>query len=775
MKYPKLFLSKLLEKKDFYSSSAQSKSISKQLAINLAVTVGVILMIALILNCSYNSYRDTKNLNKKADETISDLCGFLLLPLWNVDYISIRQIGEVALQDDLIDVLIIKEGRDIIFSLDKNSGFPILFRNRIIEYKGIVIGEVTVGITTRMVEKGRQSFVSSFGITLLMIFFSLYIGTKYFIHHFLKSPLNQLNSIVHSYASGQYSAKNITLPYLEFQQFGEILSHMGSTIQSQITALSQADNLLTHLNEMVFRISVPAGRCEYINPAVNSVFGYSMKDAYNSRCLLQSIIHPDFKNRFEESWANIQNNLLDPVYEYKIIDPDGNERWILQSNSAILDDIGNIIAIQGCCSNITERKNGEKEKREMEDQLRQSQKIEAIGRVAGGVAHDFNNILGITIGNIDLAIQALPSGHPVRPRLDNIAVASHRAKDVVKQLLSFCRKTEQKREPVKVDAILKESTQLLRSSIPRSIKIRSNIPENLAAINGDATQIQQVIINLCTNASHAMEKTGGTLTITLKESHFSPHPALHERAGRGLEVLQNVSLFNSKADPRYVQLTIQDTGCGIDPSIKDKIFDPYFTTKDIDKGTGMGLSIVQGIVKSHDGHISIDSTPGRGTRVTILFPAIFADTTQISESNSSRIKNGNEQILVVDDEPMMVEMCSDALERLGYGVTCHTNPIRALSCFRETPWKFDLIITDMSMPDLSGDRLIEEMLFIRPDIPVIICSGFNTKLNHEHLITQGATAILDKPFNIDDLGRTIREILDRNSVADPVFNTVAKA
>ncbi|SLM32925.1 putative Histidine kinase [Desulfamplus magnetovallimortis] len=334
---------------------------------------------------------------------------------------------------------------------------------------------------------------------------------------------------------------------------------------------------------------------------------------------------------------------------------------------------------------------------------------------------------------------------------------------MIRQLLSFCRKGEQKREPVKIDELLEESSQLLRSSIPRNIKIRSNIADNIPPISGDATQIQQVILNLCTNAAHAMEKNGGTLTIELHEIPSLPTPDNHEQDGsvNDTESTQTFSALHSGSANKYVQLIIRDTGCGIEPAIKDKIFDPYFTTKDIDKGTGMGLSIVQGIVKSHDGHISVSSTQGRGTRFKILFPAV-SDSRNQEIATPLRSLHGNEQILIVDDEPMLVEMFCEALEHFGYRVTSCTNPLRALSRFKESPWKFDLVMTDMSMPDISGDRLMEELLLIRPDIPIIVCSGFNAALEREELINKGAKEVLDKPFDIETLGLTIRQVLENN-------------
>ena len=318
--------------------------------------------------------------------------------------------------------------------------------------------------------------------------------------------------------------------------------------------------------------------------------------------LLKSIIHPDHQERVDRIWNGIAENVIDPFYEYKIIDGSGETRWILQSNAPIYDDEGRVIAIDGCCSDITQQKNSEMEKLALEEQLRHSQKAEAIGRLTGGIAHDFNNILGIIIGNLDLAIQEIDKKERVRKKLDAIHVAAQRAREVVSQLLNFTRKKDQKREVVDVNDIVNASVQLLRSSFPSHIDIDWHIEKKLPPIAGDATQIHQVLINICTNAMHAMEEKGGTLTIDVRRYRFtddnitaihfdkSPPPSKpFDSTGDSLNRIENHTLRD--ADTEFVALKITDTGVGIDSDILEVIFDPYFTTKPMDKGNGLGLSI----------------------------------------------------------------------------------------------------------------------------------------------------------------------------------------
>jgi PAS domain S-box-containing protein len=365
---------------------------------------------------------------------------------------------------------------------------------------------------------------------------------------------------------------------------------------------------------------------------------------------------------------------------------------------------------------ITARKKAEKEKASLEAQLLHAQKMESIGTLSGGIAHDFNNLLGIILGNTELAMEDVEELHSAKYNLMEIRTASLRARDVVKQLLSFSRKTDAKQRPVKLVQIVENVLSFLRSSIPMSIEIHKNIPydtDNI--ILADATQINQVMINLFTNAVHAMEDTGGVITIGIQNVYLDQVSA---------PFYPDLSLGN------YVKLTVSDTGTGIDHEIKDRIFDPYFTTKEVGKGSGIGLSVVHGIVKSHNGAIYVDSKFGKGTTFSILFPATEEEAVIETEA-IEKLSTGNERILFVDDEKSMAEIGRRRLERLGYQVEAKTNPIEALELFRADPDQFDLVITDMTMPHITGDKLVKEILKIRPDMPTILCTGFSEKIDEE--------------------------------------------
>jgi PAS domain S-box-containing protein len=394
---------------------------------------------------------------------------------------------------------------------------------------------------------------------------------------------------------------------------------------------------------------------------------------------------------------------------------------------------------------ITARKKAEEEKAALESQLLHARKMESIGTLSGGIAHDFNNLLGIILGNAEMAMDDVPELHPAKFNLNEIRTASLRARDVVKQLLSFGRKTDPKQRPVKLVQIAEDALKFLRSSIPTSIEIRQNIPVDTDdSILADSTQINQVMINLCTNAAHAMEDTGGVMTIGIQNIYLDQISA---------------AVYPHLPPGNYVKLTVSDTGPGIDPEIKNRIFDPYFTTKEVGKGSGIGLSVVHGIVKNHNGAISVDSKFGKGTTFSILFP-VAEEEAVIETEPVEKLSTGNERILIVDDEESMAEIGRRRLERLGYRVEAKTNAIEALELFRADPDQFDLVITDMTMPHITGDKLVKEILKIRPDMPTILCTGFSEKIDEEKAKEIGVRQYIEKPFDRGKLSRLVRKVLD---------------
>ena len=400
---------------------------------------------------------------------------------------------------------------------------------------------------------------------------------------------------------------------------------------------------------------------------------------------------------------------------------------------------------------VTAARQAQEETRKLERQLYESQKMEAIGTLAGGIAHDFNNILGAIIGYAEMAA-AQPDSKKLRRYADQILAAGLRAKDLVSQILTFSRHHEHHKKPMDLRIITKETLKLLRSTMPANIEISFNIAGIPFTIDGDPTQMHQIIMNICTNAAHAMGEKGGTLDIRLTQEELS----LFESAELQLK------------PGSYVRLTISDTGCGIESAIIDRIFDPFFTTKKIGEGTGLGLSVVYGIVKNHEGHIQVKSTPGAGTTFNIYLPFLNAAQFSITEaSGAESLPGGQEHILFVDDEKQLVDLAHRNLSALGYQVTVCSDSREALDIFKSDPDRFDLIITDMTMPYLSGSDLSRRVFDIRPGQPVILCTGYSDFITPEKATQIGIKDFILKPLSRKTLASAVRKALDENNLSIP--------
>jgi signal transduction histidine kinase len=381
---------------------------------------------------------------------------------------------------------------------------------------------------------------------------------------------------------------------------------------------------------------------------------------------------------------------------------------------------------------------------EIEKQLAQSQKMEAIGTLAGGIAHDFNNILASVMGYTELALEDVEKGSSVERFLREIQIGGNRAKDLVRQILTFARRQgNEPAEAIQVAPVAKEVLKLIRSSLPSTIEIRSDISSE-AFVLGAPIAIHQILLNLCTNAGSAMEADGGVLTVSLRD------------------VFLDDQTDGSPVPGPYLELCVSDTGVGIPPDVLDAIFEPYFTTKGPGEGTGMGLAVVHGILKSLGGGISVKSQPGKGTRFTVLLPAAsedkFCEAEGFPEGNVW--PTGTERILFVDDDSAIGKLGRETLERLGYSVTARSDGAEALDWFRSRANEFDLIITDMTMPKMRGDQLVEFVREIRPNLPVVACTGFSRHLSEERIREMRIDAVLYKPISLPELAQTVRRVLD---------------
>ena len=390
---------------------------------------------------------------------------------------------------------------------------------------------------------------------------------------------------------------------------------------------------------------------------------------------------------------------------------------------------------------LDQRKRLEQERAQMINQLQQAQKMEAIGTLAGGIAHDFNNILSAVLGFTELSLSEASVGTILHNNLQQVLQAALRAKDLIRQILTFSRQSKAEPKPVKFGPIIMEALKLLRATLAANINIQHDLHSE-AYVMADSTQLHQVIINLCANAGHAMQNEGGVLEVILRDLHNHQPMPDHQAPDPGL----------------YVELIVKDTGLGMTPEIIKRICDPFFTTKEIGQGTGMGLAVVHGIVKSCRGVLKVSSQPGKGSVFRILLPAIQqADIPKATIA--AELAMGHEHILFVDDEPLQTELAVQMLGRLGYRVTATTDCMQALAYFSEAPEQFDLVITDMNMPKMTGKAMATQLLKIRPDIPIILCSGYSDLIDKPRTAEMGIREYLMKPIAMRDMADTIRRVL----------------
>ena len=514
-----------------------------------------------------------------------------------------------------------------------------------------------------------------------------------------------------------------------------------------ITQIKQAEKVLQESEER-FRLMTeaipqqvwtaqPDGSLDYVNQRVIEYFERPLEDLIGHGW--QEFLHPDDLPVCLMRWEEALRTNQPYDIEFRLRrGKDQAFRWHLGRALPIVNQEGQVVRWFGTNTDVTEFK-------QLENQVRQSQKMEAIGTLAGGIAHDFNNILMGVIGYTELAKQKVGGNEAVIRNLDEVLLAGQRAKELVQQILAFSRQTEQERQPLDLQLVVKEVCKFLRATFPATIDIRQNFTETPTIIFGDPIQMHQVVMNLCANAEHAMRESGGLLELTV--DHVSDEP---DRRG---------TLPDLKGGP-FIRLTVRDSGAGIKPEVARRIFDPFFTTKGVGEGTGMGLAVVHGIVSSHGGTIHVESEPGKGTTFTIYFPEIEARSPQGEDyALQQEFLMGHGRILFVEDEEPLARLGEEAMRGLGYEVLVRTSSVEALEVFRADPFSFDVVVTDQTMPNITGEVLARELLQLRPDVPIILCTGFSHAITPEKAKAMGIRAFLLKPLLIRDLGRVLRDVL----------------
>lgn len=681
----------------------------------------------------------------------------------NIEYVFAEKQGEVIVHTfdkgvprGLLNLEPMDDTTDVDISPIVNNQGEIIYHLR------VGIGDpahsmLHLGVSDKRI---RAELAPHRNIMLIVGFFLLAtvpLVLALFLSRLISRPLNVLRNGVKRIGSGELDYRFDMATGDEVEQLVNDINTMAGKLetlrdglQGQITERMQAEGALAKQTELLNNIlaNVP-----------QNVFWKDKNSVYmgcnNAFAKVAGLKNPEgvigkndydlpWKKREAEFFRQCDRKVIDagtPIYDIEdtLTTIDGEEKNVITSMVPLKDQEGNVSGVLGLHYDITERKR-------MEETLKQTQKMEAIGTLAGGIAHDFNNILGGIIGYTELAEGDMDRNSPAFDCLQQVLKLASRAKDLVRQILTFSRKSQEKRRPILLSTIVKEEAKMLRSTLPSTIEIRQKINDKDGMVNADPTQLHQVVMNLCTNAAHAMEGSSGILEIALSSVMVTEQDSTKR-------------YHNIRPGP-FMELKISDTGTGIDSRIIHRIFEPFFTTKDKEKGTGMGLAVVHGIVRDYSGDIIVESNLGKGTSFTILFPRIVSEPDR-EEVSSLVVPTGRERILFVDDEKMLLDLGKKMLETLGYHVTAIDGSLEALKAYRKSSDSFDLVITDQTMPHLTGYDMSKQILEINPSARIILCTGYSDSITPQKVEAVGIKALLYKPINRSQIAESIRKVLDK--------------
>ncbi len=578
-----------------------------------------------------------------------------------------------------------------------------------------------------------------FRIVILGLVLALLVGgfLAVFSSRRLASRFESLTSHAHLIAQGEQARRWPKSDIVEFDVLGTSFERMAAAIKERERQLA---TLMSNLPGLVYRLTFSECRqMLFVSEGARQLIGLSNPQVSekNERCF-NDLIHCEDRLRV---WQQIKEDVTRKKsyhVTYRIVTEAEEIKWVSDNGQGVYDSKNIPIALEGFISDVTEGK-------KMEEQLRQIQKMEAIGVLAGGIAHDFNNLLSPILGYAEIIRDDLPPEHSCHFDLNQIIDAAHRAKKLVNQILTFGRRTEQERCPIQIHSIINEGLELLRASIPTDITICKEI-QPCGHVLADPAQIQQVVMNLCTNAYQAMREKGDRLDVVVQE----------------ITIDSETMIPDIRLTPgTYLMLEVKDNGNGMDKYTQTRIFDPYFTTKREGEGTGLGLAVVHGIVKRHEGEITVKSKLGEGTRFRVYFPILALEAADDTAADfSGPLPGGSEKILVVDDESAILGMYQKMFTHLGYDVITFGNSAESLRYFEKNSGSVDLVVCDMTMPGLNGAELSKKMLQIRKDLPIIMCTGYSEQINDENAKAIGIRKFVMKPIVKGELALVVRDVLD---------------
>ena len=548
--------------------------------------------------------------------------------------------------------------------------------------------------------------------------------------------------------------RNITEERQAEEQIIRLNRELEQRVASRTSELLESERrhrtLLANLQGMAYRCrNDRAWTMEFVSEGCRELLGVEPEDLTSGRIpSFNELIHPEDRERV---WSEVQSAIAKQsgfTLEYRVEHADSQWRSVLEQGRAVLDHQGQVVALEGYITDITQRVDAERERRALENQLRWAQKMEAIGTLAGGIAHDFNNVLAAILGSAELIKMDMTPEHPSREFLDQIFVAGRRAREVVQQILTFSQRRESERSVIQLQPVVKECVKLLRSTIPAMVDISCHIDPDCSPVLADPTQIHQVILNLCTNAWQALPENSGYIKVNLEmceinEIVAASHPHLHIGPA--------------------VRLSICDNGSGMDKATLERIFEPFFTTKPVGEGSGLGLSVIHGIVKNHQGVIAVESQPGIGTVFHIYLPPHDSVEEEAPAESKIVVSGNRERIMFVDDDELAGRATEKILSRFGYQVRWFRHPEEALAHFRSNPAQYDLVVSDLAMPGMTGDDLAAALLRIRPGLPILITTGLIDPAILKQAREIGVGNVLLKPVSATTLASEIAHQLARQA------------
>ncbi|MCF8056531.1 MAG: PAS domain S-box protein [Desulfocapsa sp.] len=684
----------------------------------------------------------TRELTTDAQQTAEEFSQILVLPLYNFDQVAAQNAATIYQNAHHVSGIRIKaEGTGVIFNtlVPGSSSLPLITKT--ISKDGLLLGSMELAFSDHPLRQAKRQVIWTTTTAVLIILIIYIIALRLILRRILVTPLNTIGSRLKEIADSGFEGSLPPVLQKDLNTIVNAANRMSAEIADKTKTLIENERhyrqIYNATNDAILIYDTADGTVVDVNQTMLDMFGYSRQEALSLRAGDLSQDEPPYSH--QKSGTMIAKALRKgpQVFKWHARRKDGSLFWVeVVLKKTVINDQEVILAL---ARDISKRL-------QLEDELRQSQKMEAIGTLAGGIAHDFNNILTAILGYTELAQMKLEKTSPAFFNLQQVEKASKRARELVKQILTFSRKQQLEKKVLQLAPIIAESISLLRSSIPVTIKINQKL-NSQARVLIDPGQMQQVVMNLCTNALHAMPGSSGTLTISLKDIFIEEHG-----------VIGNIELEPGE----YVVLGVRDDGTGMDKETMGKIFDPYYTTKTLDKGTGLGLAVVHGIVKSHQGRISVYSEPGLGTTFNVYLPVTDGQLTVESLPVESVDRLKNKRIMVVDDEEPIRDLMQQLLIHGGYRVDVFENGVAAWHALSANAEAWDLLITDLTMPGMTGKELAGKVSQLHPALPIILYTGYGDILNSCQEEGLAVSACLQKPVSMQELLTTTAQVLQKD-------------